>query len=439
MKIRRSKLYNETLGCYYPSFFSMEIDTNAPMSNFDLQKVSYYEQSVFFHEYIHFMQDFMTTSGLYNIYCINETFRDIATNNATRNPFLVPVQESENVIIRVNNTINRMTFGGDSDYDYIEIKNIHTEPYSDDDFMSVKMQPVELILLETNHGIIQFGRREIMESMAFVLEQLCTRGYDPAPEYPYSTAEKMARFVCHNGFEDSLLNVLALCDISLMTQNPGATFFNYLNRIVLEEISVQKAEDLYDDFYAKNGKDYYGNIKSTLQDYDEKLCHAKEALKSYINQNEISAQLDQWIDLIFDTGKTIRHESPYFFINMARNGYFAQNRIFANLVRLVGSPLIKNKKGEYGYFPSTPDYGGIFQYLTAIESVYNIFYGEFACSLYDFCVQSEGKSKIKVNDYCKSSPWRRCMDAELCPVAMVMRHRRLYVNPPIEESEHMYH
>lgn len=428
---RRTKKFNQTLGCYSPSFFMMEADINSSMSNLDITAISNYEQSVFFHEYIHFMQDFMTTSGLNNIYCINESFKEIATNFAIQNPFLVPViWDGNHNNIRLINAINHIVSGGDDDYDCLNIISISKIAHNDNDLIAANHPPINRIYLQTNNGSLLFGEREISESMAFLLEKLCTRDYAPSPEYPYCAAEKVAKFICHNGFEQDLINILALCDISLMTLNPGEYFYDCITQISNGTLSLSKIEDLYDDFYNRMGKDNNNQIITTLQYFEERSNHAKKELKSYIDIPQINATLYPWIDLVFGTGVSIRKHDRYFFINLARHGYFIQNPIFAKFLNTVGSPIIKNGRGEFGRFPSNPDYGDVFQYLAAVEPVYEIFYGNFICTMIDFCEQSKENSKIKVNQYCIGSPWRRCNDADLCPVAMIMKHRKLAINEP---------
>lgn len=428
---RNTKKFNKTLGCYYPSFFSIEADISASMSNLRIEDLCHYEQSVLFHEYVHFMQDFMTTSGLNNIYCINESFREIATNYATQDPFLVPVVWSSNQNnVRLNNTLNQVVSGGDDDYIYLNIIDISTHSYNDEDLNAINHPAINQICLHTNNGTLLFGEREISESMAFILEQLCTRDYAPSPEYPYRAAEKVVKFVCHNGFEDNLLNILALCDISLMTLNPGDFFYNCINQIAKGTLHISRPEDLYDYFYNLMGAVNDNNVVTTFQFFVDRANLAKVALKSYINQPQINATLYPWIDMVFDKGIDIRQHDRYFFIKLARNGYIIQNQIFAKLFNAVGSPLIQNNQGEFGRFPSNPDYGDVFQYITAVRAVYEMFYGIFTCSLIDFCMQSIGQTNIQINSYCIGAPWRRCTDQNLCPVAMLLRHRNLARNIP---------
>ena len=53
------------LGCYYPAFFFMELNTDEEIA--DLNKVTTATLSTFHHEYVHFLQDITTSYGLMNI------------------------------------------------------------------------------------------------------------------------------------------------------------------------------------------------------------------------------------------------------------------------------------------------------------------------------------------------------------------------------------
>lgn len=56
-------------GEYYPAFFEMRLKVD---SMIDLNICSDSDFSLFFHEYVHFLQDLMTTYGLTNCYYVGE-------------------------------------------------------------------------------------------------------------------------------------------------------------------------------------------------------------------------------------------------------------------------------------------------------------------------------------------------------------------------------
>lgn len=424
------KQLSATAGYYMPAFFDMFIDTDKPVESFNLMSFDENERSVFFHEYIHFLQDFMTVCGCNNIYCINERFRLIALDYATQKPFYVPVEIKDNKgNVYLNNLLNILAWGGNESFDSFVINRISINPYIDDEMQSANLNPFQCVELDTDKGLLDFGKREIMESMAYMLQKKCTIMTYLSPEYPYDSAEKLAKHICHTGFETKSENIIALCDIALMSSNPGYTFVNYLQRIESGDLKVNRAEDVYDDFYSQKGI-CDGKVMLPLNHFELLSDVAKAALKSYIDIAEIKVQLDAWVDLVMDTGLKARLSDPYYFLNLARAGYLMTNAYFIKMLTAVGSPLMHNKKHQYGRQKSNPDYGDVFQYLTAVSAIDNIFDGAFTCSLIHFCKQSKGKTNINVNRHCICSPWKRCKDAQLCPVAVIIKHRKLAVNKP---------
>ena len=288
----------------------------------------------------------------------------------------------------------------------------------------------EYVTLETDCGQLGFGKREIMESMAYILQHLCTKMDYESPEYPYHAAEELAKFICHTGFEDNIFNIVALCDVALMTSNPGIAFITYLQRIASHDLNVIKAEDVYNDYYSRTGI-CNGVEMSPIEHYKMLSDWARRALKSYIDIPQISDQLNPWIDLVFDAGLQARLDDKYYFLNLGRYGYVMQNAYFIKMLNKVGSPLMQNNKNEFGRCVSNPDYGDVFQYLTAIWAIENIFNGEFECPLLNFCHQSKDQTQIVTNEKCINAPWKRCLDKDLCPVATIIKHRKLAHNEPV--------
>lgn len=425
-----TKQLSAQAGCYTPAFFDMFIDTDKPATALNLQSFNDHERSVFFHEYVHFMQDFMTVCGLSNIYCLNERFRLIACDYATQNPFYVPVHIKDNKgNVLLNITLNNLSWGGMGNLPTFQINGTSTTPINYYELMFAGISPFQYVELDTDQGKLGFGKREIMESMAYILQRLCTKIDYKSPEYPYCAAEKLAQHLCHTGFEKDPYNIVALCDVALMSSNPGFMFVYYLQRIDSGDLHVGKAEDIYDDYYKQKGV-CNKKVMLPMEHFEMVSQMAKKALKSYIDIPQINTHLHPWIDLVFDTGLQIRQSEKYFFLTLARMGDIMSNTLFLGILDKVGTPLMHNRNNEYGRQKSNPDYGDIFQYITALLAVENIFNGIFTCPLINFCNQSTGQTKISVNESCLHAPWKRRNDVNLCPVAMIIKHRKLAVNEP---------
>lgn len=69
------RLFSQTLSFYYPSFFYLSIGDNK--DTYDISQMKDHDLSVFFHEYIHFIQDLTTFYGINRAYFINEYVKDL--------------------------------------------------------------------------------------------------------------------------------------------------------------------------------------------------------------------------------------------------------------------------------------------------------------------------------------------------------------------------
>lgn len=433
---KQIKQLNTTMGAYLPAFFDLYLNTDKSMDSLSLQMLSDSEKSAFFHEYIHFLQDITSTCGLFNIYVINETFRLVATQCATQNPFELPAKVPSNEIsnnVLLNKYINKAIFGEGRDYPYssIKITQIAFDDVGNKESKSKNINHIPIIKFQSYGTWWEFGYKEIMESMAYILQRLCTNSFQ-SPEFPYLTAERIAEFICPN-FAKDILNIIALCDVALMTNQPGAYFVNYISEIASGKNTISKPEDIYDDYYKICGTDCNGVHMSSLQHYEALYTHAKQALKSYIAIPCIRCKLNKWIDLVLDTGYNIRKNRRYFFLDLAREGDLLSNNTFMSLFLAIGTPLMHNNHGAYGRFQSHPnDYGDVMQYLLAILPIYNTFCNGIVdengktieCYMKAFC-QSSGKQ----TDSTCITPWLKVKDRQLCPVATIWKHRKLAVNP----------
>lgn len=423
------------MGTYLPAFFDLYLNTDKSMNGLSIQVLSDAEKSAFFHEYIHFLQDVTSTCGLFNIYVINETFRLVATQCAIQNPFRLPAnihsnELSDNVLL--NLYINKVTFGEERDYPYpsIKITQVAFDDAANATSKSKNINHIPIVKFQSFGTWWKFGYNEIMESMAYILQRLCTNSYR-SPEFPYMTAEKVAEFICPD-FAKDILNIMALCDVALMTNQPGAYYVKYISDIARGVKHISCPEDIYNDFYDIEGTDCNGVQMSSIEHYTFLYKAAKQALKSYIAIPCIRCKLNKWIDLVLDTGYSIRKNRRYFYLELARGGDMLSNNTFIKLFDSIGTPLMHNNHGEYGRFPGHPkDYGDVMQYLLAIYPIYNSFCNGVTdengktidCYMKAFC-HSSGK---RTDSLCVT-PWKKVGDKQLCPVATIWKHRKLAKN-----------
>lgn len=424
------RLRNKISGSYIISFFEMYINTNS--EDMIINKLPIKDMTVFFHEYIHFLQDFTTYYGLNNIYYHSEYLHSVVNRiyNLDSDSFIVPFKiEDNNDNVLLNNQICKLTSGDVISIDLCNIKEIIE---SEDMLLENKyMKSIPSITLYLdNEDIVSFGAIAIMESMAYILEQCCSpKGYMSSPDFPYSAAGKVADYYVKD-FSSNKLMVLALCDMSLQSSNPGACFVRVMKGIQNGELKFNQPEEIYDHIY-DNKAVTLSQQKTFLECFKSFTETVRDLLKSYLKDMSILESFYDWIDRLLNFSIDWRENNRYFLLEMARHDDLATNNCFGKAVHDVGTPLMSNniEGGYYKIRPHTMTSTDMnVEYFKAIHEAMKILdQGSTTCSMYEWCNKSPNSTP---NDLCKTSPWKKCNEEKLCPLAFVWKHWNLTNKTP---------
>ena len=420
-------LYDVLLGYYVPSFFEMHIDTDA--DDLTINKLSIRDITILFHEYIHFLQDITTFYGLNGIYVHSEYLHSVVNRiYKIDEPFFrVPFKiEDNNDNVILNKKIVAITLGDTSSLTRFEIKTI-IESNAPLLIKNDYMDEIPEVMIQTKQDdYISFGAKAIMENMADLLERLCSpRGYQKSHEYPYYAAEKVAAYYSTD-FASNPLYVLALCDMSLQSSNPGACYVRILKGIKNGDIQFTKPEDIYDYFYKQIGEMGDGITKSYfLQSFMRMLSLVQASLKSYFVGLPQMESYYEWIDSIITFSIDWRENDRYFLLKMASCNELSKNGCWGKAIHDIGTPLMSNN--HVGHFFKVPrnNYKGDMdvEYIKAINEVRKVFEEEsFSCSMYEWCKNSKDSTP---NALCTFAPWRKYREQRLCPFALVWKHWHL--------------
>ena len=426
-----SRILNHTLGYYTPAFFHINIGTNNSFRRF-------YDTdfSVYIHEYMHFIQDATTLYGLNNMYVYSEYIR-FATNsiykskNKRFNIPILPTEDNEGNVY-LNMKINNLTNGDSSEIKRIkEITSINIIEESTgvvgSDVDRLESVVVECIDSDDNSNVLSFGALCIMENMAYLMEQMVCTNYIHSSDYPYSFVEKIVEKI-YPEFGYNKLNILALCDLTLQYSNPGKVLVQYLKEMLSKKWLPTSPEDLYDEIYSRKNSINNNGVISLEQNFTELANIVKKQIQGYFNDPKIFTDIKIWIEQLLDTAINLRSKNKYFIVNLARGGNIKVNKDFKQLVDEIGTPLISNNTGECTLlYPNKPE-GVEVGFFSAIGQIISIFErGNCNCSLHSMCV----KYKNEVDKRCQTTPWERCNDMKLCPVALLWKHWRLKDYTPI--------
>ena len=421
---------SKELGSYSPAFFKMKVNVDGDI---DLNSMSPSDFSVFMHEYIHFIQDFTTAAGCRRIYVYGEYIRQ-CVRQITEGPrqFHVPIAipKYENNVLPNFDLLDRVE-GDNGKMTVVAIDRIETmdEEVVDRDGRRIRFKSV--VVWTKGDNPISFGTYSVKESMAYLVEQLCSTRYAKSPDFPYNMARLVADYVVGKNILDDI-TLLALCDVSLLTSNPGLSFYELVKLIKKGAVTVDKPEDIYDYFYLQRSIQYdTGEIVLAISDYLLSAGLAWSTLKQYYSLERLR-DLNEWLDKVFVIGMNLRLNDKYFMLKMARDGKDKRNIVLQYFARTIGSPLMENKQGQMYKLrlcagePPT-------EFLFVLEQLFYLFKkGLLPCDMKPWCDKNPGIPLSPADDRCVNAPWSRCQDGNLCPYALFWHHRKLTGFTPVK-------
>lgn len=410
------------LGSYIPTFFEMHVATRD--DDMTINQMSDGDATVLFHEYIHFLQDITTFYGLNNLYVQSEYLHSVVNRVKGNLQFQVPYMirdNKDNVLL--NQKICRLTNGDSEESSFYLVHSV--DEWSDDladDFISnPPISEIKNIVLNQNDNMRSFGAIAIMESMAYILERLCSpNAYVSSPDYPYRAAELVAIYYDAK-FGNDLLRVLALCDMSLQNSNPGLCFVNIMKLVGEGKLLFDTPESIYDYFYNRRVKSVYGRVTSWQDSYNKLLDQVDTCLQDYIKGIDSLKCYHEWINHLVDFSRDWRNNDRYFLLKMARKNDLKKNDCWGYTVARIGSPLMVNANNHYFKLPyDGMQEGESVEMYAALKEIYKLFLeGNKPCGLLTWCNDSLESTP---NELCNTAPWKKVGETKLCPYAFFWRH-----------------
>lgn len=417
--LTRGNRLNKLLGYYLPTFFEMYVDIAD--DKMTISELNDADVTVVFHEYIHFLQDFTTYYGANNLYVQSEYMHSVVNRIKDKEQFFVPFQiedNSDNVLL--NRQICKLTNGDVEEAQCYEIKSVDTieDPLLPNEFMP-KIVSAALNIAEDDAR--SFGAMAIMESMAYIMERLCSpKGFVKSPDFPYRAAELVAQYY-NADFGNNLEKVLALCDMALQNSNPGLCFVSIMKNIQSGRLNFDTPEDVYNYFYSLKSRDVYGNETSLETIFCKIVELVGYCLNDYIKGVPQLESYHIWIEHLISFAKDWRTNDRFFLLKMARQSDLKRNDYWGYAVARVGSQLMKNRNLHYFKIPyKGMKEGENTELFCALREIYNLFnHGKNECEMLEWCKDSPNSTPNKL---CTTAPWRKSKEDRLCPYAFIWKH-----------------
>lgn len=429
-------LKNSLLGFYEPSFFEMHVCTDEHLD--DLNKLSSKNLSVFFHEYVHFLQDTTTSFGLINLANAVNVQKALNSHiNKQTSPFSVPVDWEATHPDVYNISLAFDMYWGESNSNFDSSSFVQGIGWADGCVQGFEKQIPWIYVDYIRSGKREkccFGALAIMESMAYMLESMICDVVTSAPDYPYHFVELLAQYRYPEIKDDKILLIL-LCDIALNTYHPGKFLDETITRWARDKFLPKNYEEAY-QYAEKYTFIDLNKVKYTFETlYEKSVREGIDAFAGYFTVPNFEP-VKNWGVKLMQTALEIRQQRPYYWIEILQKPTKHERRMefYSLFFSKLGTPLMINNLDECTFSAKNLYQGDInlMTTLRALKEIRNYLtkQGQQHCSLSQFCQKS-----INISQMDCTNPWKVFLrkdlhQLQLCPFCQLLKAWGIYKNQP---------
>ena len=417
MKDLRSSLQ----GKYEPSFFNMKVDIMSYNENMSDREIS-----LFVHEYIHYLQNITTIYGLerllydFSILCrmVEWVWKQKSMD------ICVPISEDVlSELTRSNKKILDLTWGDTVDYNIKDFQFVSAEKFDSvriDEKRSVDTICITYKNKSGEEDFCLFGAREITESMAYLIEREITRDYENSPAYPYEAAQMVVNYI-YPPLLDDKRNFLIVCDMALMSSNPGAELFEITKWLKMISYTFTDPREF----------DLFLDLNWEFNDMGRRISHCNyfinraEDVRNNLHtilRDEYFSDYHAWVDCIIDRAIFLRKSNPLFWLDLVELGYIKSNPAWEGIINWLGSPLIETIKHEIFHVDPLGFDSSCTIYFKVFNQIYRLLRkGEVQCELLPWCYDK--RNIVEIDATCFNCPWNHSdINGQLCTFKGVWNH-----------------
>ena len=400
------------LGEYITSFFLIKLNTDLQDGISLYDQLNGKEMATFVHEYLHFLQDITTTTGLARFIsvskliqtCIYEIYQ---SEDPVELPY--PLNKSSVENAAAESEIQAFYLGSDEYLGIHHIDSIQLERESLLDEWIPDPNGICAVNLyfDNERKPYIFGSNCIRESISYLIEYLKFGAEVRNKEFPYNSCEMVCEFLYPELAERKDVIVL-LAEYSLMHYHSGRMFFELVQKmkhIEAAKLSFNQVEKICLEETA--------HLNESFKD----VCQGiEEAIDFLYPLNTQFSQANNYLKRLITKGTEykMRYHSPMTqFLRF--NSIFAFS-YFRTLTSEIGLPLISNNR--YETFSTEVD----LSYFLVPIAFYQLFFclGQPRCYMHQYCEMAEHPCLDRI--LCNCSPWKQTEKEELCPFATLWYH-----------------
>lgn len=446
--IKRYNQYESKSGSYFPAMFCIYLSDKIKSIDVILKNESISDgcfnsdRLIFYHEYLHFLQDITCGYSISNLYHILNSIRFLSREVSEKKaiddfqmmvPFKIKDKSYQECSILQNICFNGCIYDSLPRGTVVtKVDDNYEEKWIRDSKITI---PRYEVCLSSGHKV-NFGAQALLEGMAHVLQRKASIEKPYFFAIPYDLPKAVFQYYLPPSCAGNEAMLLDLCEFALDTQHPAQTFVESL-RIIKEYFSEFKD---CDNLYKKLGerwffKDVKNNKNTEVKEKPQEMSAGDWC--NYLNK-EITdmvtgtyvdphyKKFGTWLLRALKEGVEWRKEKPIF--SKIYNGTFTHSNITRNFLRyMIGNrkllpPVYNDSDGKFASRDDDAEDANHFAH--AIGALWGIvFYVKTECPCIKTCNGSavESGTASLVNESCKKSPWDAIKEGRKCPLGIVGR------------------
>ncbi|MGN5953745.1 hypothetical protein ACP6L2_03930 [Sphingobacterium lactis] len=405
--------YSSGSGHYLPSYFKISVIDDSYLFEIDTPGKT---QSLFLHEYFHFIQDITTIYGLNNLARVSELNQHYIKHWKEQG-IDTPIYLTEDVRnnINISSHLNGSTGSISLDFNIIDIQ------ISINNVNAKERYDLPLITLITSDSQeFKFGAHPIMEGMAYIFEKIIgEENLKTPPFYPYRLIYKVWEYYFPETEIDEI-TLFILCDLALMHSEPSNCFIKNLERLKDQKINLNDHDLIYRTLYPEqfNLTGYEEILKILYPQKNEidinkldryQLLNILSQLASIYIRGYFPAKSEfdiipehEFIKYQLTVSLKCRLENPYFLLDIIKGGKLSANLKLKEFISFMGSPITIDKEGKAHYIkPSNFNLDDVsLEHFWALRSFLYSVTNNFnsGCHLQMFCQNSDHNNETDLYD-----------------------------------------
>lgn len=426
------KLFDQNTSFYMPAFFKIKLATSKQFEDVFGSEV----EAVFFHEYLHFLQDVLTTYGLTNMSkvfnCIKDLYHQVAKMKSEDDFILArPIDFSGTT------EINDELFALYLKYTNTKILSVDTEvcnilitqksPYGDSGLL------VNEYCIELSDGNKYYlGAHAIMECLCHTVQKKVYNSKYTL-QVPYDLPLLVWNYYFKNlpEIKNNMNLFLDLLEFSLQFYHPAEILFKTID-ILLNKSAVKF--DIIESCF-------YNQLIRTWNSSDGENCNElyEKSLETVVKDvngtlvSDVYIQYKNWIIQVLQNSNSYKSKNKFFFSKLYNMSIYEARQFISYMFDKIGLPPVYNKNGIIfikGVIEEQRKVLSPFAYISffcsqALLSVYSYLRGfSKGCDedMRQSCIYINNATKFdvyNVDDKCTSAPFEKFNLVRMCPFTAV--------------------